>query len=218
LVLIVSEERGTVSIACDGRLIEVSSPADLKLRIERFLEETCPTTKPKLWRGLFRHSGLKLVSVATAALGWLLFARHGDTIEQTFVVPIEYRNIPAKLCLDDHPAAEARLTLSGPEPAFALLSPDSLRVRIDLGRYEPGNAVVHLTERDCAHPAELRVYRIEPRVLHFRLVPCPTRSTKKDSARLLDDPRSQKNRPALLRPMAFSRPALVASLTDCKVR
>lgn len=218
LVLIVSEERGTVSIASDGQLIEISSPADLKLRMERFLEETSPTTKPKLWKRLFRHSGLKLASVATAALGWLLFARPGDTIEQTFVVPIEYRNIPAGLCLDERPPAEARLTLSGPDPAFALLSPESLRVRIDLERYEAGEVVVHLTERDCVHPADLRVYRIEPRSLHFRLVPCPTRSSKKGSARLFDDPRLQKDRPALLRAMAFSRPTLIAGRTDVEVR
>ena len=183
LVLIVSEERGVVSIAHDGRLVEISSAADLKLRLGAFLAETCPVTHRPSWaKRLLRHSGLKVASVAIAALGWFLFARQSDTIEQTFVVPIEYRNIPTNLCLEDRPPAEARLTLSGPDPAFALLSPSSLRVRIELGGYQAGEADVQLTERDCVHPPDLSVYRIEPNVLHFRLVPCRPRPGEKVAA------------------------------------
>lgn len=173
LILIVSEERGIVSIAHDGHLVEIASAADLKLRLGSFLAVTGPAThRPRLAKRLLRHSGLKVASVAIAALGWFLFARQGNTIEQTFVVPIEYRNIPANLCLEDRPPAEAKLTLSGPDPAFALLSPSSLRVRIELGGYHAGMVDIHLTEQDCVHPPDLSVYRIEPKVLHFHLVPC----------------------------------------------
>lgn len=182
LVLIVSEERGLVSIALDGRLFEISSAADLKLRLGAFLAETCPVAhQPGLAKRLLRHSGLKVAAVAIAALGWFLFARQSDTIEQTFVVPIEYRNIPTNLCLEGRPPAEARLTLSGPEPAFALLSPSSLRVRIELGGDQAGEVEAQLTERDCVHPPDLNVYRIEPNTIHFRLVPCRTRPGEKVS-------------------------------------
>lgn len=191
-VLIVSEERGIVSIAYDGKLTEVSSPAELKRQMEHFLEATSPRTKPKLGTRLFRHSVLKLLSVATALLGWFFFARHGETLEQTFVVPIEYRNIPPNLCLDDQPPAEASFTLSGPEPAFALIAPGSLRVRIDLEGYQAGAVVVRVSEQDCVHPDELSVYRIEPRVLRFQLVPCPPASGKQDSTHLFEGPRLQR--------------------------
>lgn len=180
MVLIVSEERGEVSIARDGGLIEIASAAELKQRLEGFLAEMCPAThRPRLAKLLFRHSGLKLASLAIAALGWFVFARQGETIEQTFVVPIEYRNIPTNLCLDDRPPAEARVTLSGPEPAFALLSPSSLKIRVELGGYGAGVVNAHLTEADCVHPPDLSVYRIEPRVLHFRLIPCRPRPGEK---------------------------------------
>lgn len=47
LVLIVSEERGVVSIAHDGRLVEISSAADLKVRLVRSLPSRVrPPTDP----------------------------------------------------------------------------------------------------------------------------------------------------------------------------
>ncbi|SIO65570.1 TIGR00159 family protein [Singulisphaera sp. GP187] len=192
LILIVSEERGIVSLAQNGRLVEIASAADLTLRLGSFLAEHCPAThRPRLAKRLFQHSGLKVASLAIAALGWFLFARQGDTIEQTFVVPIEYRNIPTNLCLEDRPPAEARLTLSGPDPAFALLSPSSLRVRVELGGYDSGAVDAHLTEQDCVHPPDLSVYRIEPSVLHFRLIPCRTRPGEKVAALIaVEDPTS----------------------------
>lgn len=181
LVLIVSEERGEVSLAHDGQLLEITSAAELKDRLGAFHAEICPVhRRPSFTKRLFRHSALKLASVAIAALGWYLFARHSDTIEQTFVVPIEYRNIPANLCMEGRPPAEARLTLFGPDPAFALLSPNSLRVRIELEGYHAGLVDAHLTEQDCVHPPDLKVYRIEPNVLRFRLVPCRARPGEKE--------------------------------------
>jgi len=176
LVLIVSEERGVVSIAHEGRLVELGTPAELELQLERFLDATCSKVKSRLGRSLFRHAGLKLTAVAAATLGWFLFGRHDDTIEQTFVVPIEYRNISERLCLGGRPVAEASLTLSGPEPAFALLVASSLRVRVDLEGYSAGSVEVALSEANCVHPSDLRVNRIEPGSLYLQLVPCSRRT------------------------------------------
>ena len=68
LVLIVSEESGIVSIADDGKLVEISSAAELKFRLERFLaEKELVASRSKLGKSLVRHPGLKAASLATAA-------------------------------------------------------------------------------------------------------------------------------------------------------
>ena len=177
LVLIVSEESGIVSIADDGKLVEISSAAELKFRLERSAEKELVASRSKLGKSLVRHPGLKAASLATAALGWFLFARHGDTVERTFVVPIEYRNIPTGLSLDGHTPAVSRLTLAGSEPAFAILASGELKVRIDLEGYAAGVVNLQMIEQYCVHPSDLHVDRIEPGTLRFRLVPSRTHSS-----------------------------------------
>ncbi|HUG89594.1 MAG TPA: diadenylate cyclase [Planctomycetaceae bacterium] len=172
LVIIVSEERGTVSVAQDARIAEVGSAAELKQRLVTFLSEKFALPYRRgIVRRLFRHPGRKLAAVALAVAGWLIFAAHTGTVERTFVVPIEYRNVPPGLELDESAPADARLTLSGPEPAFSLLLPARLKISVDLTGDYRGDVQIHLGEQNSNHPANLRVNRIEPPVLRFELVP-----------------------------------------------
>ncbi len=170
LVIIVSEERGAVSVATRGKLAAMSSPVELKEALERFTERKFPAAPAgRHHRRVFQRSGWKAASLAIAIVGWLLFASHPDTVERTFIVPVEYRSVPERLRVDAAPA-EARLTLAGPEPAFTLLAPSVLRISVSVGSREPGPVEIHLTENNCIHPPSLDVYGVEPRVLRFRLV------------------------------------------------
>ncbi len=62
LAIAVSEERGLVSIAENGRILTVSSPADLKDRMEKFTAARFPVLAESVWK-LFvsRHRRLKVI-------------------------------------------------------------------------------------------------------------------------------------------------------------
>lgn len=170
LVIIVSEERGAVSVATRGKLIPMATPVELKETLENFTERNSPASSAgRHPRRLFQRFGWKAASLAIAIVGWLLFASHPDKVERTFVVPVEYRNVPERLRVDAAPT-EARLTLAGPEPAFTLLAPSALRISVSIESREAGPVEIHVTEKDCIHPSSLDVYDVEPRVLRFRLV------------------------------------------------
>jgi diadenylate cyclase len=103
LVLAVSEERGTISVAEQGKLEVIGSPADLKERLQRFYQEMLPVS-PEMQRTplLRRHLGCKLAALGMASLLWLLFAYHIETIQRTLPVKVQFEgSLPARLRLLD---------------------------------------------------------------------------------------------------------------------
>ncbi len=171
ITVVVSEERGKVSIAESGRLREVKTAAELKSRLSDFFIATYPdATRTSPRRVLLQHGRLKLVAVAVAIIAWVELAYDPDTVQRTFVVPIEYRNLPANLELDRSAPTELRVTISGSEKNFRFLDPAGLKVTLDLTQGR-GYEEIAVSDRNIRIPSNLSLYRIEPRVVRLFLAP-----------------------------------------------
>jgi uncharacterized protein (TIGR00159 family) len=169
-VIVVSEERGVVSLAERGILKELASPAVLKRQLEWFFQDRFPQAPGPTWKRFLAHDvRLKALAIGLACIGWLLLAYNVGTIQQTFEVPIEYRNIPPALALDETVPNKARVTVSGPERAYHFLDPSSLKISIDLGVSPVGSQVLQITEKNLRLPSSLSIRRIEPQVLWITL-------------------------------------------------
>jgi uncharacterized protein (TIGR00159 family) len=162
LVLVVSEERGVVSVAQQGKLKKIGVPAILKSDIESFARSKLPMRKEKTWTRLVVSDWRsKFISVAMAAMAWLLLAYNPSTVQRIFDVPIEYRNVPPALELGVSAPLQTRVTLSGTEPAYRLLEPATLKISIDLSNAVEGVTTKHLTPKNLIVPSNLSVYRVE---------------------------------------------------------
>jgi hypothetical protein len=76
MCLVVSEERGTISVARNGGLRVMADLNELAAAIAGFLEEKAPPASPAGKVSLLRHNAVeKLLSILTAALFWLAFVR-----------------------------------------------------------------------------------------------------------------------------------------------
>ena len=104
-----------------------------------------------------------------AVLAWFVFAYQPNTIQRTFVAPVEYRNVPQSLVVDELAASEVRITLSGAERAFRFFDPGSLKVAVDLSGNRAGTLSIVVTDREVRVPANLNIYRIEPRILYITI-------------------------------------------------
>lgn len=165
LVIVASEERGQISVAEGGKLRLMSSPAQLQDRLERFFHRIHPRKTQEFWKRILRkHGALKAISLALACLGWYLLSYQAGTVQQTFNIPVELRNAPPDLVLND-PPTEVKVTLSGRERAFALLVPSTLKVSLDVSNIEEGLHGIPLEDEHVKRPANLAVYGIEPRTL-----------------------------------------------------
>ena len=129
MVIVVSEERGNVSVAKQGKLREMRSAADLKYQVEQFLEDRFPQKTEATWKRFISHDGRwKLLALALAITAWFTLAFSIEKVQLSVVVPIEYRNVPGNSQLDDTMPVEALVTLSGSERDFRLLDRRVLKI------------------------------------------------------------------------------------------
>lgn len=164
LVIVVSEERGVVSVARGGTLTELSSAAELKQHVSEFFSEVAPAQRASPWRRLFaRNLGTKALSFGVAVLAWLLvFNQQSETVARMLTVPIVYRDVPDGWLLDDPEPGEAHVTISGKSRSFDLLNAQTLRLSLDGTNMHAGKQTIKLTPSQLGLPAGFTVHEIEP--------------------------------------------------------
>ncbi len=163
LVLVVSEERGTVSLAQHGSLDAVD-PETLAERLGGFCE--CggePQTARNPAQRRLRSLGTQLAALAVAMLLWFGFAYHTDTVQRTFVVPIEYRNLAEGWQIEEPNPTHAEVTISGSETAFSLLDASGIAVSLEFDSPPQKRIYSWATEPNLTGvESELQIERVSP--------------------------------------------------------
>lgn len=169
-VIVVSEERGTISVAREGRIAVVDSPQALREHIRAFRAGGTGVAgrrlRPPRW--LKRNVGLKVAAVATAMLLWSIFAFRVETVQRSFEVPIEYRGLASTWYLQEPKPVRARVDLTGSERAFDEIDPAQLKISLDMNEITEGAQQIHLTEAHLNEPAGVEISSFEPRTLRLK--------------------------------------------------
>jgi len=161
--IVVSEERGTVSVAFGGRIDVLKSPTELGMILERLYGKKMPRSGAGYLLGWFRRNPLeKATAILLASLLWVAFGYQKDLVRRDFTLPIEYRNLSPQWVIEGTKVTEAKVTLSGPEQAFNLLNPASLRVSVDLSNVREGRQEIELTNDMIRTPANISVVNVSP--------------------------------------------------------
>lgn len=167
LVLVVSEERGTKSVVENGHLETVSQEM-LRNRLNDFYYRLFPPPKQiSRLSWITKNYGLKIVSTVCAIILWSLVAYRVDTVNRTYTIPVEYRNVPKGLVLEDPEPQDVKVTLSGPERSF-VFDNSILVASLDLGNIRIGNQSIPITEKDINTPKGLSVNSVSPKEFSFR--------------------------------------------------
>jgi diadenylate cyclase len=164
LCLVVSEERGTISIAYNGRLSRIESPQELALNIENFLARTFPAPQqvhygPQLVR---RNWVAKAASVCLAIALWYLFVLGSKVVEVTYPVPITVQQ-PAHLQIEAVNPPIINVTFSASRRTFYFLNKNRIRVEVDAGLAESGRRTFSISEQDIRFPQDLTLRDFSPR-------------------------------------------------------
>ena len=182
LCLVVSEERGAVSLAKDGYLFTVKNLKTLEEHIAAFLRDKAPATaEMRWWRDALRRNAMEKAVSVTIALGlWLVFVQGYSPASEVFKVPVEPRAVPEGLRVGAVTPANVNVTLKGLKRDLKLLNPLSLRVSLDLAEAKEGAQRVMVSEANLRVPGALQLAQVDPPAIELELV-----EAKKESAPLL---------------------------------
>ncbi|MBI2035833.1 MAG: DNA integrity scanning protein DisA nucleotide-binding domain protein [Candidatus Liptonbacteria bacterium] len=162
--IIVSEEKGTVSYAYNGRLKLLKNARDLHGPMLNFLKEKFPEQAHTILENLIKRNSLeKLLSIFAATILWFFFAFQVTTVQRDFILPITYKNTSDIILIKETKPKEVSVTLSARgETAFDLLDQKTLAVSLDASNLTKASQKVSITEDMISTPLNFSVVNIVP--------------------------------------------------------
>lgn len=175
LCIVVSEERGTISVVQDGKLSIAWKPSDLSTIIMDYYEKEQHIGGTKLRPNWWRKNTMEKAIAVMLAFGlWFAFGYQKGSVQRDFAVPIEYRNVSPEWEIEENRHREVSVTLTGPDQAFDLLDPSVLKVSVSLSNLIEGRQDISLSGDMVRVPSNLSLVRIKPdtiRVTAYRFHP-----------------------------------------------
>jgi uncharacterized protein (TIGR00159 family) len=169
IVLIVSEERGEVSLAQSGELKRVGSPEELSTQLSQLLcQPVQENVHISLLRRIFRNFWPKLATVVLVFASWIIItARQGEIV--TMTVPIQFRNLPETLLLNKSSQDDVELQLRAISSLIPLPKEGEVVGEIDLSRIREGSNQILLRKEDFKLPSGVMIARIKPASIRITL-------------------------------------------------
>jgi YbbR domain-containing protein len=115
-----------------------------------------------------RHWELKLLALAFAAGLWA-FVMTSEKTNLVVALPLELGPIPSGLVVTSEQPESIEVQLHGLRSALSRVSPDSLRVRVNLADARPGDLLISLGPEQIVVPPGVSVLRVNPSVVRVAL-------------------------------------------------
>lgn len=167
LCIVLSEERGTISIASNGELKVLDNAAQLKLILDDFFARISPKEKNSAFSWFRAHFAEKAAAVLMALLVWIGLGYQRETVQRDFTIPIEYRNMAPEWVIEEPKILDAKIMLMGPEQAFRLFDASTLKISLDLAGLKQGGQEIALTKEMIRTPRSLTVVGLKPDRLYI---------------------------------------------------
>jgi diadenylate cyclase len=168
VVIVVSEERGEVSLAYRGEVEVVGEPRLLERALRRLLLGVRPERKPashtREW--VTQTAGL-LVTFLLVSAFWVISGRQQSLINLT--VPLDFRNIPEYLELKHASAEKVEVQVTGKGRLVSVLKPQQVVAFVDLRDSNSGRLKVPLSVDNIKIPLGLEVVRVTPSTITVEL-------------------------------------------------
>jgi diadenylate cyclase len=168
VVVVVSEERGEVSLAYRGEVEVVTEPRLLERALRRLLlgvrTERKPASHTKEW--VTQTAGLLLTFLLVSAF-WVISSRQQSLINLT--VPLDFRNIPEYLELKHSSAEKVEVQITGKGRLVSALKPEQVVAFVDLRDSNSGSLKVPLGVDNIKIPLGLDVVRVTPSTITLEL-------------------------------------------------
>ena len=182
LAVVVSEERGAVSVVDRGGMVTLPGSSELLTWLNSRLSGTRKRRVRWRWRDMLETNiRPKLGALAAVCILWLILVGPQNT-EVGFAVPVVYYNIPGNLDMTGKNTQEVYLRVRGSRELLALLDPRGLRAQVDLSSAQAGRSRFPLTAHDVNVPLGLQVAGLDPSSVSVRLKerPSPPQQTEQN--------------------------------------
>ncbi|MBU0986470.1 MAG: diadenylate cyclase [Proteobacteria bacterium] len=170
-VVVVSEEKGTISTFLRGKINQAGNKNELCSKIESHWEETSSYIPKTLREQYKKKLPVEIcLSLVVAFIFWAALATsYARIFEKSVVIPVEYTAIPQNLVLVGNKPTEIKLFLAGPKSDLDTFSASQLSVKIDLSNTMAGKQTLAVSEENLPLPKRVQILAMEPSSLSVSL-------------------------------------------------
>jgi diadenylate cyclase len=162
LVIVVSEERGKITLVKDNQIYDINDSTVLeKLLIKHVGDDISTTGVKKHTRELAAAAAICLICVTGL---WLSFSRGMETLA-THDIPVEFIKSDQHMEIFSSSASNVKLLLSGSRPLIRSLQSDRINVKLSLNDTVPGINKLAVSRNDVALPPGIVVKNIDPSLI-----------------------------------------------------
>lgn len=160
LVIVVSEERGRISLVKNNKIKTVNDPSDIEAFLTPYAGE--PASKKGKVKKQTREMILAAAICILCTTGlWYSFSRGMETLA-THEVPIEFMNPDPKMNIIAASASNAKLLISGTRPLINSLTREQINIKLSLDGARVGANKLNIASENVLLPPGIRLKQIEP--------------------------------------------------------
>jgi len=165
VVVVVSEERGEVSLVHAGELVRVDTAESLVSMLQQHLEVAKPKVdRVSMRQRLFNNFVPKIVTFLLVFVSWLILtAREGGL--QTVNAQVKFHNLPENLILKAGAPEEVEVQLKVLSTLFAASKKLEVAADLDLSRIREGANSLQIDSKAFQLPLGVSVVRVNPSTL-----------------------------------------------------
>jgi diadenylate cyclase len=170
LVIAVSEERGTISVASGGELRTLAQSGGLQEDLVSLLKVRFRHEPVRPWHWLVTQNlREKAIAGFLTLLLWAIFvaSQGSGVVTRPYEAPVEFQFLPQGYGVSEMSRETIAVSLAGRNQDFNLLDPEALRVVIRLPGGVAGRQRVRIEESMISRPSSLSVVNFTPRYLEF---------------------------------------------------
>lgn len=171
LCIVVSEEKGSISVARNGDITVMKDAEELRMRLEAFYQEVTPPLESKPFQNFFKQNYREMIlAVAATLVLWFFFVHESKIDYRTYILPVELENVPTTLVAKRIEPQEIEVTFSGPRRMFLFLNEKTLKVTVKIFNGREGTYRRAITRSNIVFPEGLSVEYIQPQNVIVQLV------------------------------------------------
>lgn len=166
LVIVVSEERGEVTVFKDRTIINITDDIELNQVLQKYAGTVSVENGAK--KQLVELCFAAMLCFVGVTGVWLSFARGLETFA-TLEVPVVFMKRDPKMEIFSASASSVKLQLSGSGSLLRSVTPDQIKVRLNLENAVPGENQITITRDGINLPPGIELKQLEPQTLKVNL-------------------------------------------------
>jgi diadenylate cyclase len=160
LCIVVSEERGSISLAVGGKLRPVERPRALAIELRKHQRPVAEQKSRSGWLQPRFRDGLLAIGIAAGL--WVVQVPGSVVTEVEVEAPVVVEKLPVELRLEGIEPERVRIKLAGRRRDLVLARNGTVEVRVDALLARNGRRTFQITPDLVAHPDGLEVTSIRP--------------------------------------------------------